>query len=1227
VLVRIRSFRSLFAVRQQVATSALALASLLLIGPAAVAQGTPPAADGPPSPQIIDDRTLGEGDRHERRHEWFFSSRRAGTSSDSEMAELRLAGVEATRNALRAQSQRRAATGFQDVDQNFWFSKGPSPSNFGGWAFGTVAGRVSTIAGDWAGGALYLGTASGGLWKSTNDGVSWTQLFDSAGTMTIGTVAVDPNDPDVIWAGTGENGRGCEDYFGVGLLRSADGGATWEPRNGTGFATLNEMASFANVIVDPRDSNHIITGGRIRGCSDGSSSSGGLYTSTNAGLTWVPRIADAELYEIAQDPTVLDIYWAATSSGIYKSINNGVDWTRQTASGLPSGGGIGRTELAIAPSDGNTVYALFSTGGNSLWRTEDGGASWSQRSTGGNACDGQCWYNMVLRVHRTDPSTVYRGTIHVFKSTNGGANWSDLSNNWGSTQTVHQDTHHLLMHPTSPNTFYVGSDGGVWKTSNGGSSFTNRNGNLNITQFYAVGADAQNPDVICGGAQDNSSLVRTNSDVWDLQTVTGDGFVCHIDPQDSNIFYITSYPGTHPRVFRSTDGPFGSYVYISGLGSGINSGDRSNWVTPYLLDPTSPNILYLGTQRMYRSVNYGNHWTAQGPGDMTGGSGSLFALEINRNFPTYLYAGSVSGRVWRTENSGTDWNDITAGLPGRRINDIAADPTDPDRAFAVVGGFNTAHLWEWTATDGWTARDGGLPNVPANSVLMLSGTDIMVGTDTGVFRSSDGGVTFEPYMNGLPQGLVVTDLKADFANDMLTAGTYGRGAWQVHIAPTAANVRFHAVELPMVEEDGDGDDKIEPGETWQVRPFLRNVGGQTALGVTARLQTSTPGVTILEPQSVSFGDLDPGEDSAPAAPFRFAVDPGFTCGADAIFDLVEIESTSEPEIHPDQIGIFSVTVVGTFLHPSVNPIVDEDFGGETGSDWTVHLNARQQDSTATPDGRGQWRNDVDGGQRGGSYHVGGSAGGGQAWLHLGGVESKGGAGIEIPRDALSARLSITHAYEMGTGGASGRVVIDGIRDGRDDYVVLKQSDVVLADRELFRGSSAGSVTSTFDLTKFKGRRLYIAFVYDGIENGELEDGWTIDQASVEFLGGGLAFCDLTLWPGSVPNDVQFNLVGTDGIEAAWGDSCNAGAVPGQTYSVQVGDLDALHAGGTYSHAPVDARCDLVSPASFTAGAGNEYYLIAPNADGREGGQGVDSSGSVRPQSSALCGERREGSCP
>jgi hypothetical protein len=847
-----------------------------------------------------DDRTGGEADRIEKRIEWFYSSRRAGTSSDVEMAARWRDAVALTRQAILVQRARRGKLGV-DTGDDVWVSKGPSPSGFAGWTFGDISGRVSALAADWPGGILYVGTASGGVWKSTDDGASWTSIFDQAGTMTIGAVTVDPNDPATLWVGTGENNQGCESYFGLGLLRSTDGGSTWEQRNGTGAATLENLATFASVDVDPRDSNKLVTGGRIRGCGSGGAN-GALFTSDDAGATWTKRLDNLQIHEIQRDPTIPDTLWAATQQGVYKSLDNGLTWSLQDRGQFPSSN-TGRTELAIAPGDGNTVYVLFESQG--LWVTTNGGQKWAQKSIGGQACDGQCSYNMVLRVDPTDPDIVVRGTVHVFRSTDGGQFWADLSNNWGSAQKVHQDTHVLLFDPGHPGTFYVGSDGGLWKTSDNGATFGNKNGNLNVTQFYAVGVHPTDPDTICGGAQDNSSLARnTASDRWELQWATGDGFVCQFDSVDPNYAYVTSYPnGGFPSVYRSTTGPFGSFFEVTNSGHGFLSG-RANWVTPYLLDPQSPNVIYLGTERMYRSIDHGSSWTPIGPVNLTGPAGTIQALGINPTTPAVLFAGTTNGRVWRTLDGGDNWSEITSGLPSRTINDVAADPENPDRAFAVVGGFGTAHVWEWTAAGGWVPRDVGLPDVPANTVLMRSSRNIFVGTDVGMFRSIDHGATFEPYMEGLPQGLVVTDLRYDAALDMLTAGTYGRGAWQVTV---------------------------------------------------------------------------------------------------------------------------------------------------------------------------------------------------------------GSVGAGVP-------------------------------------------------------------------------------------------------------------------PGTVPVTAQFELLPGGDVQATWEDACNSGVLPGQSYSVQSGDLDQLQAFGTYSHAPVGGDCARVSPSVFTPGPGNEYYVVVPNHDGREGGAGLDSAGVARPQTSLTCGPREADLC-
>ena len=1205
--------------------------------PAATEAGGPaPAAAtaAPEAPSSIHFREEGEESQIERRLEWFLSRRRAGASGDGTMARLRRLAFEETARRIAVQRDRAAA----GVDvTNFWSAMGPSASHFGGWAFGDVAGRITALARG-SDGALYAAGAAGGLWKTVNDGLSWTPLFDAAGTETIGAIAVDPSNPAVLWAGTGDFVYGCEGYFGIGLLRSADGGLTWAARNGTGGSTLEDLSNFSSVVVDPRDGNHLVVGGLIRGCSSGTQQVGGLYTTADGGLTWTKRLADTQIHEIAQDPVTQDTWWAATNKGIYKSTNNAVTWTLQTASGLPNGS-TDRTELAISPSAPQTVYALFASN-NEFWRTTNGGTSWTRMSTG--ACDGQCTYNMVIRVHPTNPNIVYRGTILLFKSLDGGATWSSLTPGWGSSQKVHQDTHTFLTVASNPEWLYVGSDGGVWKTIDGGANFTNLNSNLHITQFYAIGVHGSDPGIICGGAQDNSSLARNGaSNVWDLQQVTGDGFVCHIDPVDPTYSYVTSYPSTWPQVYRSTTGVFGIYSVVTGSGSGIESGDREDWVTPYIVDPRTSGTLYLGTQRVYKSVDHGTSWTSAGPADMTGGSGTVISLEVNRNFPSIVLAGTSDGRVWRSADAGASWTNITAGLPARTINDVAADPTDPNRAFAVVGGFGTAHLWEHTVSGGWVPRAGGLPNVPANTVLVLTATELFVGNDVGVFRSTDGGVTFTPFMNGLPQGLVVTDLKFHPASGTLTAGTYGRGAWQVALDPVQPIVIFDSIALPMTPVDGDGDAAVEPGETWRVTPVLRNAGGLTAQGVSASLSTAAPGVTLVQPTSLTYGTIAGGATASAPQPIEFTVGPGFTCGGPVAFDVTNITSTNAPFTYSAASPAFTIPVLDHLQPDVVTALLDEDFDPTPPSGWTHDLVNPNLPGCSSFVYKDDWKLRTKDAAHGQSYiSIGASTSyltTEYGWLRFGGRDSTNGPGILLP-SGVSIQLTLTHWYSTQSAQDGGLVAADVNEDNLDVYTTLVPNAGYpgslttglcngLEGNPAFTGNSGGWRTDTFDLTSYGGRRIYLAFVFGSDRFGSGHEGWYVDTVKVEYLTPGSPVCQVTLWPGEVAGTALFSRLISGDVTATWPVSCNAVAVPGQTYSIQAGDLASLHATGSYTHAPIAGACARTSPATFTPGAGSQYYLVVPNASAsREGSAGAASSGAPRPQPSAACGGRHADAC-
>jgi hypothetical protein len=748
----------------------LALPFPLLAGtkPPAKPKGeTVPAASG--APQEVVDRRNGEEEAIRARKRWFFSTRLAG--AEGRAGELHRAALDRTRDAIAKQKRDGL------LPPGVWTLRGPASSNFGGWAFGRISGRVISLAKDATTGALYAGAASGGLWKSTDDGTTWTSLLDLAGATSVGAVAVDPANPQILWAGTGEDSNWCEEYFGIGLLRSTDGGATWAIRNGSGSATLEKLSAFASISIDPRDSNRILVGGSYAGCADGASIDGGLFSTTDGGVTWTRRLSGA-IHEIARNPTSPDIVWATDgNTGLRKSTDGGSSWTLQT--GLTTGA-IGRAEVVVAPTDGNSVYVLLAGYGGEFWRTWDGGANWTKMATGTNACDGQCWYNMTLAVPRSNPKVVFKGTIKLMKSMNGGSFWSDLIGDWGGAQEVHQDIQTLLADPVAPNTLYVGSDGGVWKSTDGGGTFASLAGNMNLTQFYGIAIHPTSDEIVLGGAQDNSSLARNGSDVWDLQEVTGDGFLCAINRQNPNYVYITSYPWGAPSVYRSTTGIFGPFSVVS---SGISSSDRANWVTPYTLDPSNGQTMYLGTQRIYKSTNGATNWSPVGPADLTNGGGydTVLCLEVNRADGQKVWAGTTDGRIWRSTNAGSAWNDASAGIPYRSVNDIAADPTDPSKAFAVVGGFGSAHLFEWDGSGSWQARGAGLPNLPTNTVLLRTADEIYVGNDAGLFRSLDRGTTFTPFMNGLPLGVPITDLQYNVNTGTMTAGTYGRGAWQISL--------------------------------------------------------------------------------------------------------------------------------------------------------------------------------------------------------------------------------------------------------------------------------------------------------------------------------------------------------------------------------------------------------------------------------------------------------------
>jgi hypothetical protein len=746
----------------------------------------------------------GSGWKAYRRFSWFYTQR-AYPSGD----------IPATARA-QAWEEKQQSSRESNLDEN-WTPAGPT----------NLAGRILCLA--WHptnGSIIYAGSASGGLWKTTDGGSNWFALTDALPSLAVGAIALEPGTPETIYIGTGEGSFNADAVYGAGVFKSTDDGATW---NVTGLSWNQSQGRAINKIVINPSNPQILYAASSR-------ISGGIFKSTNGGTTWT-QYHTGDVKDLIIHPDSVNVLycvngdpWGNSANGVYRSTDSGVTWTR-LSSGLPSATSMGRAQLTMAGSNHQTLYVgisqTLSAGAGLLgvYKTTNAGAAWSLQSNSPNMYAGQGWYNLVIAAQPTDPAIVYSSGLDCYKSTNSGASWTRKSF-WsyppGNSQYAHADHHDLAFQPGNPNTIIAATDGGLFKSTNGGDTWTDLNYGLVTYQFYAMGNDVLNSSVAYGGTQDNGTNKYTGSSSWDA-VMGGDGGYCNVDPTNSNVVYAETQRGSH---YKSTNGGT-SWNMIQGGISGYGE-----WVTPVVMDPTNASCLYTGTTQVYKTVNGGTSWSSISPALS---SYYVTTIAIAPSNTSVIYAGCGGGGVvWRTTDGGTSWSDVTLGLPNRYVTRVAVHPTNPNLVYATFSGYTSGHVFKSTnGGSAWTNSSTGLPDIPCNALVIDPNTPatMYAGTDLGVYVSTDGGASWTDYSTGLPN-VVVDDLALHPTTGTLRAASHGRGLWEtatgsvpaiVVLTPNGGDVWPLGTTQTMTWGTGGigGNARLElnrsyPGGTWEV---------------------------------------------------------------------------------------------------------------------------------------------------------------------------------------------------------------------------------------------------------------------------------------------------------------------------------------------------------------------------------------------------------------------------
>ena len=670
-----------------------------------------------------------------------------------------------------------------------WTSIGPRGLYMDNGFFGSLpqldAGRVPALAFHPTDRfTLYAGTAAGGVWKSTNEGASWVPLTDTECSLTTGSIAVDPVNPEIVYVGTGEP---SEATAGCGVLRSTNGGASWSTFGADVFTTSAAQAwPIYNLIVDRASA------GSATSTTVLAATLRGVMRSTNSGQSWsvvTPALTFSDIVQHPTDPNTVyaarvGVAGSAFPAGLWRSRDRGATWDVVTTF---AGDSVRRIEIAVSAARPGSVWMIAGRADRQLaglWRWDDATSSRisldvvgprNPEPTGRLNFGGQSEYNLMIAVDPSDADIVYIGGVRAYRSTDGGTTFREMA------ERVHVDWHAVAVDKNDPRRVIAGNDGGMFLSRDKGLTWTSLNAGLTTTLHYpGLSLHPTDPTGVLTGLQDNGTIITRNGMMQWNGVFGGDGAYTAINPESPSTYYVSSQNGNIYRVNAGT--AQATRVWVDTLVE-----RRRGFIAPFVLDASRPARLYFGGARLFRTENQGTTWTPISQ-DLTRGTGVINAIAVAPSDSNVLFVGTSDGNVRYSRDYGITWLTPQSNLPTRTVTDFAVHPTDANKVVVTIGGSGGPHVY--ITRDGgitWSDITASLPDVTTQAAAWGPAGRLYVGNMYGVYESSNEGQSYTR-VSGLPT-IRVTDLVYNARTNRLVAATYGRGIWAYDFGSAGAVLR------------------------------------------------------------------------------------------------------------------------------------------------------------------------------------------------------------------------------------------------------------------------------------------------------------------------------------------------------------------------------------------------------------------------------------------------------